>query len=100
MATNFLGRVVDWLREGYPTGIPPKDTISVLALLRRRLTSDEVAEVAAELRSRGLLQPDVADVGTEITWITDELPHPEDLQRVFDHLAFRGFPEHFPEHDG
>lgn len=94
MAVGFLGKVVDWLREGYPTGIPAKDTIPVLALLRRRLTPQEVAEVAAELRAQGLMEPDRADVGSEITKITDELPHPEDLQRVFDHLAFRGFPDH------
>lgn len=93
MVASFLIRVVDWLREGYPSGIPRKDTIPVIALLRRRLTSEEVAEVVEELRAQGLLEPDPADVGTEITKITDELPHPEDLERVFTHLEFGGFPD-------
>ena len=33
--TRLLG-VLDWLREGYPAGVPPKDYIPLLALLRRR----------------------------------------------------------------
>lgn len=98
--TGFLGRVVDWLREGYPAGIPAQDTIPVLALLRRRLTDAEVADIAAELRASGLLpaHPDGAGgsthIGAEITRVTDELPLPEDIQRVAEHLLFRGFPAH------
>ena len=103
--TGFLGRVVDWLREGYPAGIPAQDTIPVLALLRRRLTDDEVAAIADELRSSGLLAvgsgaDEVAarigatHIGAEITKVTDELPLPEDIQRVAEHLLFRGFPAH------
>lgn len=92
MVTRFLAGVVDWLREGYPAGIPAQDTIPVLALLRRRLTDDEVAQIAAELRAQHLLVPDRVDVGTEITRITDEVPSEDELTRVFAHLAFRGFP--------
>ena len=29
--TRLLG-VLDWLREGYPAGVPPKDYIPLLAL--------------------------------------------------------------------
>ncbi|WP_353649925.1 DUF3349 domain-containing protein [Nakamurella sp. A5-74] len=98
--TGFLSRVVDWLREGYPAGIPAQDTIPVLALLRRRLTDSEVAEIATELRASGLLpaDPDAAvgstHIGAEITKVTDELPLPGDIQRVAEHLLFRGFPAH------
>lgn len=98
--TGFLGRVVDWLREGYPAGIPAQDTIPVLALLRRRLTDGEVAEIATELRVSGLLPADAdqvvgaSHIGAEITKVTDELPLPEDIQRVAEHLLFRDFPAH------
>lgn len=98
--TGFLNRVVDWLREGYPAGIPAQDTVPVLALLRRRLTDSEVAEIATELRASGLLpaDPDATvgstHIGAEITKVTDELPLPEDIQRVAEHLLFRGFPAH------
>lgn len=103
--TGFLGKVVDWLREGYPAGIPAQDTIPVLALLRRRLTDVEVAAIAEELRASGLLPADAdltaggthigsTHIGAEITKLTDELPLPEDIQRVTEHLMFRGFPAH------
>lgn len=109
--TGFLGRVVDWLREGYPAGIPAQDTIPVLALLRRRLTDAEVAAIAAELRASGLLSVEnqaagesaagsgatnigAAHIGAHITKVTDELPLPKDVQRVSEHLLFRGFPAH------
>ena len=37
MALNTrLTGILDWLREGYPAGVPPKDYIPLLALLRRR----------------------------------------------------------------
>lgn len=91
---DFLSRVVDWLREGYPAGIPAQDTIPVLALLRRRLTDAEVVAVAEEMARLGLLPADVADVGSQIMLVTDELPHPQDLERVFAHLSMSGFPTH------
>ncbi len=86
-----LNRVVAWLREGYPTGVPRQDYVALLALLRRRLTDDEVAEIAAELAQEGML-PDTADIAVSITRVTDEVPAPADVERVRDHLAFRGFP--------
>ena len=44
-----LNSIVGWLRAGYPYGVPDSDYIPLLALLARRLTSEEVAAVAAEL---------------------------------------------------
>jgi hypothetical protein len=75
-----LRSVLDWLREGYPAGVPPTDYIPLLALLRRRLTEDEVREVAAEIAQLDAAEP--ADIGVRITRITDALPGPEDVARV------------------
>ena len=33
--TRFLTAILNWLREGYPEGIPPTDYLPVLALLPR-----------------------------------------------------------------
>ena len=92
----LLNRVVAWLREGYPTGVPAQDYIPLLALLRRRLTDDEVAAIAAELAEEGMLTDATTDTRTDIavsiTKITDEVPAEADVERVKDHLAFRGFP--------
>ena len=44
-----LNSIVGWLRAGYPCGVPESDYIPLLALLARRLTSEEVSAVATEL---------------------------------------------------
>lgn len=36
--------VLDWLRAGYPEGIPAKDHFALLAVLKRRLTDEELLE--------------------------------------------------------
>jgi hypothetical protein len=92
MMPTVLSRVVSWLREGYPSGVPQQDYVALLALLRRRLTDQEVREVARELAHEGMAPVDSLDIATSITKITDEMPSEQDIERVRDHLAFRGFP--------
>jgi hypothetical protein len=87
---RFLTSVVAWLRAGYPEGIPPTDYFPVLALLSRRLSNDEVTLVAHELMQRGDF--DHVDIGVLITQLTDELPSPEDIERVRERLAAKGWP--------
>jgi hypothetical protein len=65
--------MVAFVRAGYPQGVPENDYIPLLALLRRRLSDDEVAVVARELAARGELNIDTADIGAAIMRITDEL---------------------------
>ena len=88
----LLSRVVAWLREGYPTGVPAQDYIALLALLRRRLTDDEVAAIAHELADEGMVPVDSTDIAVSITRVTDGVPSTAEVDRVRDHLAFRGFP--------
>ncbi|MGO9381065.1 MAG: DUF3349 domain-containing protein [Mycobacterium sp.] len=87
---GFLSSIVSWLRAGYPEGIPPTDTFAVLALLTRRLSNDEALAVANELVRRG--EFDDVDIGVLITQLTDELPSPEDVERVRVRLAAQGWP--------
>lgn len=87
---GFLSSIVSWLRAGYPEGIPPTDTFAVLALLTRRLSNDEVMDVAHELMQRGDF--DDVDIGVLITQITDDLPSPADVERVRERLAANGWP--------
>lgn len=87
--------ILDWLREGYPAGVPPKDYIPLLALLRRRLTEDEVRTIAQEIAD---LDPPLdgatAEIGVHITSITDALPSTEDVARVEARLTeHHGWPE-------
>ena len=87
---RFLNSVVAWLRAGYPEGIPPTDYFPVLALLSRRLGNDDVKAVAHELLQRGDF--DDVDIAVLITQLTDELPSPEDVERVRERLAAKGWP--------
>ena len=87
---GFLGSIVNWIRAGYPEGIPPTDTFPVLAFLTRRLSNDEVKAVAHELMARGDF--DNVDIGVLITRLTDELPSEEDVERVKERLATKGWP--------
>jgi Protein of unknown function (DUF3349) len=88
--TKFLARIVAWITEGYPEGVPGPDRVPLFALLRRRLTDDEVKTVARALMERNEI--DDADIGVLITQITDEMPSPDEIDRVRARLADKGWP--------
>lgn len=92
---SLLARIVDWLRDGYPAGLPERDFIPLVALLRRRLTDAEVVTVGQGLLADGTLA-DRIDVATAIARVTDELPAEEDVARVRDYLTEHGWPTDFP----
>src|ERR1700722_14947874 len=49
--SSLLQSIVDFVRAGYPEGVPERDYFPIFALLRRRLTDDEVAALIIELDS-------------------------------------------------
>jgi Protein of unknown function (DUF3349) len=87
---RFLTSIIEWLRAGYPEGIPPTDYFPVLALLTRRLSNDEVKLVAREVMQHSDF--DETEIGVLITQITDQLPSPQDIERVRARLAAKGWP--------
>ncbi|MGV9826327.1 MULTISPECIES: DUF3349 domain-containing protein [unclassified Gordonia (in: high G+C Gram-positive bacteria)] len=92
---QFLKRIVDWLRAGYPNGVPENDFNPLIALLRRQLTEDEVTEVSGELIRESPPPPEPIskiDAGVKITRVTQELPHDADIDRVRAHLEALGWP--------
>lgn len=86
----LLDRIVGWLRRGYPDGVPARDYLPLIALLRRRLTDEEVLLVQRYLRESGALPSDRIDVGVGITHVTGDLPTPEEIDRVQRHLGDPG----------
>lgn len=88
--TKFLAKIVAWITAGYPEGVPGPDRVPLFALLRPRLTDDEVKTVAKELMDRG--EFDEIDIGVLITQLTDGLPTPDDIDRVRNRLAAKGWP--------
>lgn len=95
---QFLMRVVNWLRAGYPNGVPSGDYVPLVALLRRQLSEDEVKAVSRELIHQGQVTNEgpepikAVDAGVLITKITDELPFEADISRIRAHLEEQGWP--------
>ena len=48
-SSTFVTRALDWLRAGYPSGVPKQDYVVLLGLLRRKLTDNEVRRISGEL---------------------------------------------------
>lgn len=98
--TRFLARIVTWINAGYPEGVPGADRVPLLALLRRRLTDDEAKAVVTALLDQaeraktdaGAGEIDPVDIAVLITQITDDLPSLEDVERVRERLAAKGWP--------
>lgn len=88
--TRFLTKIVTWIKSGYPDGVPQPDQVPLFALLRRRLSDEEVIAIAHQLIDRG--EFDHIDIGVVITQITDALPAEDDVERVRINLAAHGWP--------
>ena len=89
---GWVTSVVGWLKAGYPNGVPEADYVPLLAVLTRRLSSDEVLAVASQVMRQGQVPVDDIDIGMMITKVSDELPREEDVNRVRTRLALGGWP--------
>jgi Protein of unknown function (DUF3349) len=95
LRSNFLVRAVDWLRAGYPAGVPRQDYVALLGLLRRKLTDDEVHKVAQELADQSQRTSDpisTQDIEEMINQSVLQQPAPDDVARVSARLAAGGWP--------
>lgn len=96
---EFLSKIVDWLRAGYPEGVPEHDYVPLFALLGSQLTNDEVTIIANELtfaahaESAGAIKKAIAAVSNHGT------PNDADIARVRGHLAAGGWPLAAPARD-
>jgi hypothetical protein len=80
-------RLVAWVRQGYPTGVPAADFVPLVALLSRRLTTAEVADIVVELRGAGVVPSETGRIGAAIMGTTKEVPSIEEIERVRHHLG-------------
>jgi hypothetical protein len=90
MAT-LLQSIVDYLRAGYPEGVPEQDYVPLFALLRRKLSDDELRAVADELVRAGSM-PSRTDIEKTIRRLTTVVPADADVARVRAQLAAGGWP--------
>ena len=88
-----LQAVLDWLRAGYPQGVPQQDYIALFGVLQRHLTDAEVVEVARTVLDTdgdGTISDD--EIRTHLTDYLKGTPQEEDVRRVAAHLAAGGWP--------
>ena len=92
--TGLASRILDWLRAGYPTGVPKQDYVVLLGLLRRKLTSTEVDDIAGDLAVLAAQGEVITteDVRRLVEQATLDTASPEDVRRVSAHLAAGGWP--------
>lgn len=92
---GVLRRVLNWLRAGYPHGIPREDYVALLGVLRRHLTSTEVTEVVQELideHELARLPVQSEEIRQAIAEHLLEEPTNDDIERVSARLASVGWP--------
>jgi Protein of unknown function (DUF3349) len=97
----ILSKIIEWLRAGYPEGVPDVDYLPLFALLGSQLTNDEVNAIADELAHDS--KPESAEsIRKAITDVSHHKPSDADVNRVRARLAGAGWPlakpslEHWP----
>jgi len=97
-ARSRVQSILNWLRAGYPEGVPGPDRVPLLALLRGTpLSEDELKEVVRELTAHqtALLRDGVVDydeIQRFIEGVTHHEASPENIRRVAATLAAAGWP--------
>jgi hypothetical protein len=98
--TTLLHSILNWLRAGYPDGVPGPDRVPLLALLRATpLTEDQIKEVVRHITADGSTALADGEIGQdEIAAFIKDVSHhdagPENVQRVAAKLAAAGWPLH------
>ncbi|MGH6656242.1 MAG: DUF3349 domain-containing protein [Actinocrinis sp.] len=87
----MLQAIVDFVRKGYPQGVPERDYLPLFALLRRRLSEDEVEQLATELARDPAAERSREAIGAAILGVTDQMPSESDIERIRARLAAAGW---------
>jgi Protein of unknown function (DUF3349) len=93
--STFLVRLVEWLRKGYPAGVPRQDYVVLLGLLRRKLTEVEVMQIADDLVAQAEADGDPIshqDIERMISEAVLQNASADDVARVSARLAAGGWP--------
>ncbi|MCV7219263.1 DUF3349 domain-containing protein [Mycobacterium crocinum] len=89
--------MLNWLRAGYPNGVPGPDRVPLLALLRSTpLTEEQIKEVVAHITAKDSPALDGGINEDEIAEFIKDVSHhdagPENVKRVAATLAAAGWP--------
>lgn len=96
MSDSPLTKILNWLRAGYPEGIPPGDIPPVLLVLHQNLTDADLDSIADDLVLQSIsngAEPVTADeIRRAVREHSYQTCTPEDLRRVSAVLARGGWP--------
>jgi Protein of unknown function (DUF3349) len=96
MTESPVLKVLNWLKAGYPEGIPQRDFPSVLMVLHRNLTDAEIESIADNLALESISRDSQPVTAEQIrTMVHDQVfqsATPDDLLRVSAVLARGGWP--------
>lgn len=98
MAPTFFDNIVNWIRQGYPEGVPPADFPPLLALLQPMLSESEITDVVLNLAlAQGSEQPATPEqIKDAIEQVTANHPSTEEIHQVSARLAAAGWPLSVP----
>jgi hypothetical protein len=91
-----LLKIVNWLRAGYPDGVPEHDYMPLFAVLRHQLSDDEVTLIAAE-PAFSAAPESAAEIKRAASAITRSDIRDVDIARVRSRLAADGWPLATPD---
>lgn len=80
--SHWVSSIIAFVRAGYPTGMPATGYVPLVALCRRRISNAEITAITSELLMHRGGPISTADVGVEITRITNAMPSQDDIARV------------------
>lgn len=88
-----FSRILDWLRAGYPHGVPGEDYIALLGVLQRHLTDAEIVKVVEQIRgARGEEPIGDDEIRRRIEHLLRGHASEQDVRRVAARLAGGGWP--------
>jgi hypothetical protein len=92
--SSLAEQVLGWLRAGYPDGIPPRDFPTVLGVLQRRLTKDEIHSIAAELAAQSAPESPISreDIERLVSETVLQPATDDNVAQVSARLAAGGWP--------
>lgn len=85
---DILQSIVDFVRKGYPQGVPQQDYIPLIALLARRLSDEEVTAIADDLTPADGDRKVISDA---IQRLGHQQVSETDVERVRDRLKSAGW---------
>ena len=93
---SLIAKILNWLKAGYPEGIPQHDFPSVLLVLQHNLTEAEIESIADDLAIQSIsngAQPVTAEhIRDMVREHAFQSASPEDVRRVSAALAHGGWP--------